>query len=68
VVIKKAAKSVKEYQEPMQQNRGSKTSDKIKSNFMEIILLEWSCTSDQRREILTERCIVFKKEKKTKRG
>lgn len=43
---------------PMQQ-RGSKTSDKLKSNFMETILLKWNCIDDQRREILIESCIVF---------
>lgn len=62
MVIRKAAESLRECQEPTQQNRGSKTSEKLKSNFMEIILLEWNCTkfqSTKRREILTERCIVF---------
>lgn len=31
---------------------------------METILLEWNCTGDQRREILTKRSIVFMKEGK----
>lgn len=34
---------------------------------MEKILLEWNCTSDRSREILTKRSIVFIKEGEMKR-
>lgn len=52
----------------MQQNRGSKTSEKFKSNFMEINLLEWNYTNGQGREILTEKCVVSVRDQKGEDG